>query len=132
MLQPLNPTSISPPFANYSHGVAVPNEGTLVLTSGQLAQHKDGSVPADASAQAELCFKNIEAILAEAHATVEHVVKINAFVTDRSHMQAYMAARDAWLSGIKNLPASTLMIVGGFTRPEFLVEVEVIAMLPVR
>ena len=43
-----------------------------------------------------------------------------------------MDARDAWLSGIKNLPASTLMIVGGFTRPEFLVEVEVIAVQPVR
>ena len=112
--------------------MAVPNASTLVLTSGQLAQHEDGSVPADAGAQAELCFKNIEAILAEAHATVEHVVKINAFVTDRSHMPAYMGARDAWLSDIKNLPASTLMIVGGFTWPEFLVEVDVIAVLPVR
>lgn len=129
MLQPLNPPSISPPFANYSHGVAIANHGSLVFTSGQLAQHADGSVPAGARAQADLCFHNIEAILAEANAGIEHVIKINAFVTNRSHMQAYMDARDNWLSTVEKLPASTLMIVGGFTRPEFLVEVEVIAAL---
>ena len=45
----------------------------------------------------------------------------------RAFMAGYMAARDAWLAGVERLPASTLMIVGGFTRPEFRVEVEVIA-----
>jgi enamine deaminase RidA (YjgF/YER057c/UK114 family) len=54
------------------------------------------------------------------------VVRINAFVTDRAHMPAYMAARDRWLHGIERLPASTLVIVSGFTRPEFKVEVEVV------
>ena len=38
-----------------------------------------------------------------------------------------MAARDGWLAGISRLPASTLVIVSGFTRPEFVVEVEVTA-----
>jgi enamine deaminase RidA (YjgF/YER057c/UK114 family) len=42
-------------------------------------------------------------------------------------MAGYMAARDAWLAGVARLPASTLVIVSGFTRPEFLVEVEVTA-----
>ena len=57
----------------------------------------------------------------------QDVVRINAFVTDRSHMPAYMAARDAWLKDVTRLPASTLVIVSGFTRPEFKVEVEVTA-----
>ena len=62
--------------------------------------------------------------------SVADVARINAFVTDRTHMKGYMAARDRWLSGVVRLPASTLVIVAGFTRPEFKVEVEVTAAIP--
>ena len=54
-------------------------------------------------------------------------MRVNAYVTDRSHMAGYMAARDSWLADVPHLPASTLMIVSGFTRPEFVVEIEVVA-----
>lgn len=123
----LHPATIAPPFAAYAHGVAVPPGARLVVTSGQLALSPDGTVPADARAQADLCLANCAAILAEAGMTPADVIRINAFVTDRAHMPAYMAARDAWLAGVTRLPASTLVIVAGFTRPEFLVEVEVTA-----
>ena len=62
--------------------------------------------------------------------TPADAIRINAFVTAREHMQGYMDARDAWLAGVTRLPASTLVIVSGFTRPEFLVEVEVLAAAP--
>ncbi len=126
-MRALAPLSISPPFAAYSHGVVLPVGAQLVLTSGQLALAADGTVPDGARAQADLCFANCAAILAEAGLSAPHVVRINAYVTDRAHMPGYMAARDAWLSGLSPLPASTLVIVSGFTRPEFLVEVEVTA-----
>jgi enamine deaminase RidA (YjgF/YER057c/UK114 family) len=45
-------------------------------------------------------------------------------------MAGYMAARDAWCAGMTRLPASTLVIVSGFTRPEFKVEVELTAARP--
>jgi enamine deaminase RidA (YjgF/YER057c/UK114 family) len=130
MLKSLIPETIAPPFARYAHGVVVDNAGGMVVTSGQLALRLDGTVPEGAKAQAELCFFNIDEILKQAHTDAEHVVKINAFVTDRDHMAGYMQARDAWLSRVNNLPASTLMIVSGFTRPEFVVEIEVVAALP--
>lgn len=123
----LTPPTIAPPFAAYAHGVEVPAGARLVLTSGQLGLAADGSVPAGAEAQARLCFRNCAAILAQAGMGPADVIRINAFVTDRAHMPGYMAARDAWLEGITRLPASTLVIVTGFTRPEFLVEVEVTA-----
>jgi enamine deaminase RidA (YjgF/YER057c/UK114 family) len=126
-LRVLSPATIRPPFAAYSHGVEVPAGLRWVLTSGQLGIGADDSVPADARAQAELCLANCAAILAEAGMGPEDVVRINAFVTDRAHMPAYMAARDAWLAGVSRQPASTLVIVSGFTRAEFLVEVEVTA-----
>lgn len=55
----------------------------------------------------------------------ENVCHLSAYVTDRAHMAGYMAARDAFLANVPVLPTSTLVIVSGFTRPEFVVEVEV-------
>mgnify|MGYP001148469046 CR=1 FL=1 len=125
MLKPPAPASIRPPFARYSHGIEVPAGKKLVLCSGQLGIGPDDSVPEDVGAQADLCFANIAAILAEAGLGLADVVRINAYVTDRAHMQGYMAVRDRLSTGTP--PASTLMIVSGFTRPEFKVEIEVIA-----
>jgi len=123
----LQPDAIAPPFAAYAHGVEVPPGARLVVTSGQLALARDGTVPEGAQAQAWLCFANCAAILAEAGMGPADVIRINAYVTARAHMAGYMAARDGWLAGIVRLPASTLVIVTGFTRAEFLVEVEVTA-----
>lgn len=125
MKKPLAPSTIRPPFARYSHGVEVPPGQRLVLCSGQLGIAADERIPEDAGAQAELCFANIAAILGEAKMTLENVLRINAFVTDRAYLRAYMDVRDRLFSD--PAPASTLMIVSGFARPEFKVEVEVIA-----
>jgi len=99
------------------------------MTSGQLGMRADGSIPEGAQAQADICFANIEQILAQAGAARGDIMRVNAFVTDRSHMSGYMAARDAFFDGIAPPPASTLVIVSGFTLPEFVVEVEVTAIL---
>jgi enamine deaminase RidA (YjgF/YER057c/UK114 family) len=126
-MRALNAESIARPFAAYAHGVLVPAGARLIVTSGQLGLAPDGAVAADARAQADQCFANCAAILAAGGMGPADVIRINAFVTDRAHMAAYMAARDQWLAGVARLPASTLVIVSGFTRPEFLVEVEVTA-----
>lgn len=125
MKKPLAPSTIRPPFARYSHGVEVPPGQRLVLCSGQLGIAADERIPEDAGAQAELCFENIAAILGEAGMTLDNVLRINAFVTDRAYLRAFMDARDRLFAD--PVPASTLMIVSGFARPEFKVEVEVIA-----
>jgi enamine deaminase RidA (YjgF/YER057c/UK114 family) len=126
-MKQLAPPTIAAPFARYAHGVMVPQGYAIVFTSGQLGLLPDGNVPEGAQAQAEICFGNIAAILHEAGMTAGDVVRINAYVTDRAHMAGYMAARDAFCAQMTRLPASTLVIVSGFTRPEFVVEVEVTA-----
>lgn len=122
-MRSFNPAAIQPPFAAYAHGVEA-RVRHLVVTSGQLGIAPDGTIPETAEAQARLCFENIDAILAEAGVAREHIVRLNAYVTD---MAGYMAARDAYLANRPDKPASTLMIVSGFSRPEFLVEVGAIA-----
>ena len=128
MITSLTPPQLPSPLARYAHGVSDSSSG-LVLTSGQLAVTRDGSTPHGAEAQAQLIFNNIEHILIDAGTDKSGVLRINAYVTDREHMAGYMRARDSWLSSVDHLPASTLMIVSGFTRPEFLVEIEVTARL---
>jgi 2-iminobutanoate/2-iminopropanoate deaminase len=121
----LNPGTIRKPFARYSHGMEVGEGSRLVLCSGQLGVAPDDSVPTGVEAQAALCFENIAAILRETGLTLRDVVKLNAYVTAREHMAGYMAVRDRYVSDPP--PASTLMIVSGFARPEFVVEIEAIA-----
>ncbi|WP_029030017.1 RidA family protein [Salinarimonas rosea] len=121
----ITPDTIRPPFANYAHAVEVPPGARLVFASGQLGIDADEHVPDGAGAQADLCFSNIAAVLADAGMGPADVVRIDAFVSDRAHLKPYMEARDRWVSS--PAPASTLMIVSGFAREVFKVEIEVIA-----
>ena len=125
MTVPLNPAGVRPPFGRYSHGIAASGVEQLVVTSGQLGVAVDDSVPDSVNAQAEICFESIGRILAEAGLGFGDIVRLNAYVTRREHMRDYMAVRDRYVRD--PLPASTLVIVSGFTRPEFLVEVEATA-----
>ena len=125
MLKRLKPSSIHPPFARYAHGVLVPAGTATVFCSGQLGIGQDGVVPDGVEAQTALCFEAITAILAEAGLNLSDLVRLNAYVTGREHLPGYMATRDRFVPSPP--PASTLMIVSGFARPEFVVEVEAIA-----
>jgi enamine deaminase RidA (YjgF/YER057c/UK114 family) len=123
--QVFNPPSVRKPFGAYNHGLLVPPGAALFVTSGQLGIAPDDTIPPDVTGQAELCFEAIKAILAEAGMSFADVIRISGFVTKREDFSAYMAVRDRYTAEPK--PVSTLIVVGGFTRPEFLVEVEVTA-----
>ena len=125
MKRALNPAEIRAPFARYSHAIEAPAGVRLVFASGQLGIGPDETVPPTVEGQTERCFANIGAILAEARMDLSDIVRINAYVTRREDMAGYMAVRDRTVG--EPPPASTLVIVSGFTRPEFLVEVEVVA-----
>ncbi len=125
MLRHLVPAQIRKPFAKYSHGVEIPAGARLLVCSGQLGIGHDDAIPEGAEAQARLCFEAIRALLREAGMAVSDIVRLSAYVTGREHMAGYMAARDAFIGTPP--PASTLMIVSGFTREEFVVEIEALA-----
>jgi 2-iminobutanoate/2-iminopropanoate deaminase len=121
----LNPKSIHPPFANYAHGVEIAAGSRIVFCSGQLGIGADGVVPDDAESQARLCFRAIAATLSEASMSLADLVRLNAYVSSAQYLGGYMKVRDEFVSSPP--PASTLMIVQGFARPEFKVEVEAVA-----
>ena len=121
----LNPSSIHPPFARYAHGVEIDPGATYVFCSGQLGVGRDGVVPEAVDAQARLCFRAIIAILGEAGMTMADVVRLNAYVSAAEYLSGYMKVRDEFVSSPP--PASTLLVVQGFSRPEFKVEIEAVA-----
>jgi Putative translation initiation inhibitor, yjgF family len=125
MKKAINPPSVRRPFGQYNQGLLVPPGASLLVTSGQLGIRPDDTIPPDVTGQAVLCFEAIKAILEEAGMSFADVIRISGFVTSREDFPAYMAVRDRYT--LEPKPVSTLIVVGGFTRAEFLVEVEVTA-----
>lgn len=119
------PTSIRAPFANYCHGIEIPPGARLLVCSGQLGIDLEDKVPEGSEAQTDLIFENIAAVLEAAKMNLTNLVRINAYVSSREYLPGYMKARDRYVSTPP--PASTLMIVTGFAREDFVVEIEVIA-----
>lgn len=124
----ITPPGIRAPFARYSYGVEIPPGHRILVCSGQLGISAADQVPPTIEEQTHLCFRNVGVVLEAVGFAFSDVVRINAFVVSREHLRGYMSVRDLYIADPP--PASTLMIVSGFSRPEFLVEVEVIAAAP--
>jgi len=120
-----NPQSIAAPIGTYSHGIETPPNARWLHVAGQVAVRKDGSVPATIEDQTVVAWENVTAILAAAGMKVTDIVKINQYLTDPAHFPGYAAARKRFLG--EHRPASTLVMISALVRPEFMVEVEVVA-----
>jgi reactive intermediate/imine deaminase len=118
-----------PPVNGYSHAVAF--QGRLVVVSGQVPLDGDGRlVGSDAETQARQVFRNLEAALAAAGATMGHVVKLTVFLTDMTDLAAFRKVRDEFIR-TDEPPASSLVRVSGLVNPEFRIEVEALAAIGV-
>jgi enamine deaminase RidA (YjgF/YER057c/UK114 family) len=108
----------------------VTGSGRVVAISGQVALDASGRVVGadDPAAQARQVFENLRRCLAAAGAGFGDVIKLTYFVTDVAHMPAIRAARDELL-GTDRLPASTAVQVAALVSPEFLLEVEALALI---
>ena len=117
------------PGRGYSHAVAA--TGRLVAIAGQVAMDRDGNVvgPGDAAAQAEQVFENLRLALDAAGATFNQVVKFTFYLTDAAFLPVVREVRDRYVD-TERPPASTAVQVVALFRPEFLLEVEALAVIP--
>jgi 2-iminobutanoate/2-iminopropanoate deaminase len=124
-----NPPELSTP-TGYSHVVEVTGPAKTIYVAGQIAFDKDGKVvgAGDMKAQAEQVFKNLQAALTAAGAKFSDVVKMNTYVTDMEQAPAVREVRARYFG--TTTPASTLVQVVKLARPELMIEVEVIAVVP--
>ena len=126
---PLNPATAPKPITPYfSQGAKVTN-GQVVFVSGQVALNAEGKLVGgkDVRAQFRQAVANVEAVLQEAGATLEDVVKTTVFLTEQADFDKLIDIRTQFFG--KTRPASSTIVVKGLARPEFLVEIEVEAVV---
>ena len=122
----LNPPGNHTPQANYSH---VARAGNTLYLSGQVPIDPSGQVVGhgDAEAQAERCFRNILAIVEHFGGSADNVMKMTTFITNWDYRADVAKARDRVFS--PPWPANTLVVITALASPDFLVEIEAIAVL---
>jgi 2-iminobutanoate/2-iminopropanoate deaminase len=119
-----NPATVHAPSSGYSMGLEFSQHRRLLFISGQVPENSDGSVPEGFEAQCEQAWRNVIEVLSAAGLGVEHLVKVNTFLTDKSQVVANRAIRRKMLRGHE--PASTVMIAETVDE-KWLLEIEAIA-----
>ncbi len=103
--------------------------GNLIFVRGQVGSDFEGNVigVGDPAAQANQAMKNVQQLLQEAGSKLEDICKITVYITDRAYREAVYREIGKWLKGV--FPVSTGLIVQGLARPEWVMEIEVIAVV---
>ncbi|WP_433973615.1 RidA family protein [Tunturiibacter lichenicola] len=125
MTHKIHDIGVASQIGAYSDAIeAAPNLRWL-MTSGTPGLATSGELPTDIVGQSELAWKHILRILEQAGMTVADLVKVTTYLTRAEDIPAYAKSRKSFLGEIR--PAFMLLVVPQLVRPEFLVEVEVIA-----
>jgi enamine deaminase RidA (YjgF/YER057c/UK114 family) len=122
-----NPPGTYVPQAHYSQVARI---GDTLYISGQLGVDQSGQLvgPGDAQAQARQAWRNLLAIVAHYGATARHLAKTTTYITHWAYRPLVAAARDEFFPE-PPYPPNTLVVVQGLSEPQFLVEIEAIAVL---
>jgi 2-iminobutanoate/2-iminopropanoate deaminase len=113
----------------YAQGIKVTGADTILFLAGQVAYTADGGAahPGDFKAQARACLQCLKAQVEAGGGTMASIVKVNTYVTDIRHRADYAAVREDFFG--KKLPASTMVGVTALAHPDFMIEIEAIAVL---
>ncbi len=106
-------------------------KGRMVFVRGQIGQDLDTSASVaigDVTGQTEQAMANIKMLLDEAGSSLDHVCKITIYIVDPRYREDVYRVVGKWLKGI--FPVSTGIVVSALARPEWLVEVDAIAVIP--
>ena len=129
MPRELKPVELAAPVAAYAHGVHVHAGHELIVTSGVVPTRRDGSVPTNITEQASVVWQNILAILGEGKMNAHDIISVTTYVVNSpelaNRLKIVMDARDFAMAGHR--AASTLVTVPALARPEWLMEISVLA-----
>jgi 2-iminobutanoate/2-iminopropanoate deaminase len=120
-------TVFDPPA--YTQGVKVTGTGTTLYLSGQVSQDAKGNIvgKGDFAAQARQVLKNLKAMVEAGGGKMTDIVKLTFYLTDVRYRQDLVAVREAFFG--PKLPASTLVTTPALAHPDYLLEIEAIAVV---
>ncbi len=121
----INPASMGGEPGAYSNGILSKAPEATMYLAGQIGIDAKGVASPDFEAQTRQTWSNIEAILGEAGMTLKDIVKTTIYLVDPATYPAFVKVRTEVLDGHK--PASTLVYVSALVKPEWKVEIDVIA-----
>tara|TARA_B110000263_G_C15304786_1_gene509792 strand:- start:2019 stop:2417 length:399 start_codon:yes stop_codon:yes gene_type:complete len=104
--------------------------GNTVYVRGQVGTDFDGNLVGvgDARAQTEQAMKNIKQLLEESGSDLSHIVKTTIYIIDPRYREEVYSEVGKWLKGV--FPISTGLVVQALAQPQWLVEVDIIAVIP--
>lgn len=130
-IRPFN-TSVTYPEQNLDNDLCqAVVAGNTVYVRGQIGQDLDTSESVgigDVEAQTEQAMANIKMLLEEAGAEMEHLVKLTIYIVDPRYRETVYRTIGRWTKGVH--PISTGIVISALARPEWLVEVDAIAVIP--
>ena len=104
--------------------------GNHIFLRGQVGQDLQGNMvgAGDPGKQAQQAMRNVKQLLEEAGSKLAHICKITVYITDRAYREPVYREIGKWLKGV--YPCSTGLIVQGLARPEWVMEIDVEAVIP--
>ena len=121
-------SSGSPFESAYGYSRAVVQGGFVFVAGTTGYDYATMTMPEEAGAQTEACWRTIAGVLEQAGASLADIVRATYYVTDRAEAEAVLAVCGRVLADVR--PAATIVIVAGLLRPEMKVEIEVTAKRP--
>ena len=118
------------PGGHFAQAIAVEASGRLVFISGMVAQRPDGTIAGvgDIEAQTRQVCENIKAAVEAAGGTLANVCRVDVYVRNMETLAPIHKVRREYLPSPP--PASTLVEVSKFTHPDYLIEMNAIAVVP--
>ena len=103
----------------------------MVFVRGQVGQDletRESVGTGDAAAQTEQAMANVKLLLEEAGSKLDHICKVTIYIIDPRYREDVYRVVGRWLKGV--FPVSTGLVIDAFARPEWVMEIDVIAVIP--
>jgi enamine deaminase RidA (YjgF/YER057c/UK114 family) len=130
IVEPINPETMAPP-RGYSHAIIVSGNHKTIYIGGQNAVNQKGELvgKGNLKEQTEQVLSNIEEILKKAGGKLENIIKFNIYLVQGQNPAAgFSVFQQKWTG--QTPPVVTALFVAGLGNPEWLVEIEAVAVIP--
>lgn len=128
--QKITSSKLASPSGHFSQATAIGARGTLVFISGMVAKRADGSIAGigDIEAQTRQVCENLKAAVEAAGGTLDDICRVDVYVRNMEHFERIHKVRREYFTD--PAPASTMVEVTKMTSPDYLIEINAIAVLP--
>jgi len=127
--QKITSAKLRQPNGHFSQATAIEARGRLVFLSGMTSRRADGSIAGigDVSEQTRQVCENLKAAVEEAGGTLDDICRVDVYVRNMEHFDAIHKVRREYFTGIA--PASTMVEICKMTSPDYLIEINAIAVI---